>query len=176
MFEDRIIAGRWKGRKLILPDNDAVRPSKNRLRQAVFNMLGSRIEWHGMDVIDVCCGSGAWGIEAASRGAASVLMMDMDVKIAEQNVKALRDAGALSVVKGDVRKWSPPAPVSVVLADPPYAKGLVPEILRRAAEFGNAGSWWAVEHGSEETFDWAGFDAVVTRTFGVSAVTVARRV
>lgn len=175
MFEDRVIAGRWKGRKLILPVNDAVRPSKNKVRQAVFNLLGSRLEWHGMRVVDVCCGSGAWGIEAASRGAGMVVMVDTETKSAEQNVAQLRDTGALQTVQADVRNWTPPLPFEVVLADPPYGKGLVEDVLRRADTFGAAGSWWAVEHGANETFDWSGFDDVVTRVFGASAVTVARK-
>lgn len=172
-FEDRVISGRWKGRKLILPDDSAVRPSKNRLRQAVFNMLGSRLEWQGLRVLELCCGSGAWGIEAASRGAELVVMVDVDTRVALQNVEMLK-AGAISVMKEDVRTWAPPKPFEVVLADAPYGKGITESILRRAAEFGAPGSWWAMEHGSDERFDMSGFDEVVSRAFGVGAITVGR--
>lgn len=172
-FEDRVISGRWKGRKLLLPDDNAVRPSKNRLRQAVFNMLGSRIEWQGMRVLDLCCGSGAWGIEAASRGAEEVVMVDVNIAIAQKNVEALKAMGIFAV-QADVRVWEPGVAFEVVLADAPYSKGITEAILKKAGVFGAPGSWWAIEHSAGEDFDLAAFDDVVVREFGVGAVTVGR--
>lgn len=172
-FEDKVISGRWKGRRLLLPDDSAVRPSKNRLRQAVFNMLSSRIEWPGMRVIDLCCGSGAWGIEAASRGAGEVVMVDVNTDIAQKNVDAIK-AMNIYVVKAEIRMWQPGVPFEVVLADPPYGQGITQSILRRAPAFGALGSWWVIEHGSDEQFDMSAFDEVETRAFGVGSITIGR--
>lgn len=72
----RIIAGKYKGSKLQLPPESVTRPSSSRLRQAVFNILSTRIDWHGITVCDAFAGSGAMGLEALSRGACSVLFCE----------------------------------------------------------------------------------------------------
>ena len=174
MFSDRIIAGTLKGRKLLLPKNDSVRPSKNRVRQAVFNLLGARLDWQGVSVTDLFCGSGAWGLEALSRGADKVILVDMDERTAAHNVKDLAVSGA-SVVSADVRQWTPPALLDVVLLDPPYGKGLAQAVIDRAAKLGKHGSWWCVETGRDEELLWDGFEEVAFRDYGASRVWVARK-
>lgn len=171
-FADRIIAGAWKGRKLVLPKSEGVRPTRNRVRQAAFNLLTARVAWDGARVADLCCGSGAWGLEAESRGAAEVYLVDKDVKVAAQNVAAL-GAGAV-VVKDDVARWQPPALLDVVLADPPYDSGLAAKLVARAKDIGKAGSWWCVETAVGDIIEWDGFEAVEWRDYGVSRVWVGR--
>lgn len=173
LFYDRIIAGNLKGRKVLLPKSDGVRPSKNRVRQAVFNLLGARLEWQGLQVADLFCGSGAWGLEALSRGAAKVILVDMDERTAAINVKDLGAAKA-SVVAADVRQWKPAALLDVVLLDPPYGKGLAQAVINRAAQLAKTGSWWCVETGRDETLEWAGFEDVEFRDYGGSRVWVAQ--
>lgn len=174
-FSDRIIAGVYKGRALVLPADDAVRPTKNRVRQAVFNMLGSRLDWDGLRVVDLCCGSGAWGLEALSRGAAEVVLVDRDVKVAEANAQALGVGAQVEVVKSEVGAWVSAAPFDVVLADPPYALPLAQRLLARAGELGGNGSWWAMETAPSTQLDWAGFEEVVHRDYGGSRIWVGKQ-
>lgn len=172
-FADRIIAGEWKGRKLILPHSESVRPTRNRVRQAAFNLLTARVDWEGVSVVDLCCGSGAWGLEALSRGAKVAYLIDLDVKVAAKNVEALK-ANA-EVVRGDVKAWRPPAPVDVVLADPPYDSRLAGKLVENAAAYGKPGSWWCVETAVGEIVEWDGFEAVEYRDYGVSRIWCARQ-
>ena len=75
----RIIAGQWRGRKLVAPVGDATRPTADRTRETLFSMLVSRIgDFEGLTVADLFAGSGALGLEALSRGAASCLFVEQD--------------------------------------------------------------------------------------------------
>jgi len=172
-FKDRIIAGRWRGRGLVLPKSESVRPTRNRVRQAAFNLLTARMAWQGTAVVDLCCGSGAWGLEAASRGAAKVVLVDSEVAVAKDNVAAL-GAGQVQVVKADVRAWAPGQAFDVVLADPPYGRGMAQALLARTETLGKGGSWWCVETASDEELDWNGFVDVDFRDYGVSRIWVGR--
>lgn len=175
-FTTRIITGKLKGKPLALPTDENVRPTRERVRQAVFNMLNSRMDLDGVTVVDLCCGSGAWGLEAYSRGASKVWLVDKDVKSVRANVAALGLAGDSNVVvvEAEVMGWVPPEVVDVVLADPPYGRGMAKGLLARAKMLGAEGSWWAVEHGTGEVLDWEGFEDVDGRTYGVTSVTLGR--
>ncbi|TKW61844.1 MAG: methyltransferase [Blastochloris viridis] len=175
LFYDRIIAGTLKGRKLLLPKSEGVRPSKNRVRQAVFNLLGARLDWEGLSIGDLFCGSGAWGLEAMSRGAAKAVLVDMDERTAATNVKDL-GLVKVTVTAADVRQWKPSALLDVVMLDPPYGKGLAQAVIDRAALVGKRGSWWCVETGREDELNWTGFEDVEFRDYGASRVWVARQV
>ncbi|PZP39607.1 MAG: 16S rRNA (guanine(966)-N(2))-methyltransferase RsmD [Pseudomonas fluorescens] len=172
VFYDHIIAGSLKGRKVVLPKSDGVRPSKNRVKQAVFNLLGARVEWEGAVVLDLFCGSGAWGLEALSRGAKSVICVDVDERVAAENIKSMGASGC-KAVSADVRLWKPPALADVVLLDPPYGKSLAQAVVKRAGEFGKSGSWWCVETGTDDEIIWDGFEDVKFRDYGASRVWIA---
>lgn len=124
----RIVAGDAGGRRLVVPKGDLTRPTSDRVREGLFNALDARGLVTGAAVLDLYCGSGALGLEAASRGAASVVMVDVSrqaVDAARQNVATLdfpRVAVVLSTVKGYLAR-RPTAPSSLVFADPPYAIG-----------------------------------------------------
>ena len=84
-----ITGGKYKGQKLELSVDSNVRPTKNRVLQAGFNMLGSRLVWDKVKMLDVCCGSGQWGIEALSRGIKHVTFVDLETDIVEKNLKTI---------------------------------------------------------------------------------------
>ncbi|MGI9124785.1 MAG: 16S rRNA (guanine(966)-N(2))-methyltransferase RsmD [Mycobacterium sp.] len=118
----RIVAGAAGGRRLAVPPK--ARPTTDRVREALFNVLAARLDFDGLRVLDLYAGSGALGLEALSRGAASVLLVDSDRRAAEvitRNIAALglpgatvRRGAAAAVLAG------PPVPVDLVFADPPY--------------------------------------------------------
>jgi 16S rRNA (guanine966-N2)-methyltransferase len=174
-FESRISAGILKGKKIILPNNDAARPTRLRLRQAVLNMLVSRVELAGLNVVDLCCGSGALGLETYSRGAAQVTLVDAEVVVARRNVDALGVRNDVNVVQADARTWNAPSPFNIILADPPYGSGIAQGLLARRAQFGKPGSWWVVEVGADEVLDWADFAEVRENVYGISKIGIGRQ-
>jgi len=140
----RIVGGRWRGRSLKGPSSDAIRPTSDRLRETLFNILqhsyGDPIE--GARVLDLFAGTGALGLEALSRGAAFALFVDDGAQargIIRENVEALGAGGATRLFRRDATRMgevAPNAPFSVVFCDPPYSKDLAPKALRSCAEGG----------------------------------------
>lgn len=122
----RITAGEYGGRMIRTPGGD-VRPTQDRVRQALFSSLGAYVA--GATVLDLYAGSGALGLEALSRGAAAVTWVESNPKVLAclaDNVRALAgDDAARGVMRGEVSRYlsrppRPPAPYGLVLADPPY--------------------------------------------------------
>lgn len=133
----RITGGIWRSRILKVP-RAGLRPSQDRLRQGLFSSLGAWIE--GRRVLDLFAGTGALGLEALSRGAASACWVESDSRVLEvlrSNVEALAGRGPhLRIVAGDARDWArlaqrAPGPYDLVLADPPYEEALVGGYLEK---------------------------------------------
>jgi 16S rRNA (guanine966-N2)-methyltransferase len=129
----RIIAGAWKGRALAAPPGLATRPTAQRARQALFDMIlhapwGGREVLEGATVLDAFAGTGALGLEALSRGAADVTFFETDpaaLRILRANIAACGAGGRARVVARDVLKPGPGVAKSLIFLDPPYDKGLV---------------------------------------------------
>ncbi len=99
----RIVAGELKGRRLVAPRGQKVRPTADRVREAVFSALGERVE--GARVLDLFCGTGALAIEALSRGAADAVLVDRDTRPALGNVQMLGLAERVDLVRADAAAW-----------------------------------------------------------------------
>ncbi len=131
----RIIAGQYKGRKLATPANDAIRPTSDRTRESVFNLLmhgayaGEAII--GKHVVDLCCGTGAMGLEALSRGARMATFIDMNkhaLELAKANVLHCGANAAAQFVTADATRL--PAAreaAALVFMDPPYDAMILPQ-------------------------------------------------
>src|SRR5712675_2722777 len=140
----RIVGGRLRGRALAAPKSQAIRPTADRLREALFNILvhayGDPIS--GARVLDLFAGTGALGLEALSRGAAFALFVDDGAEaraLLRQNVEALGLAAVTRIFRRDATKLGPAHPVepfSLVFLDPPYGKGLAEKALVSAREGG----------------------------------------
>jgi len=120
----RVIAGEFKGRKLVVPRGWQVRPTSDRVREATFSALG---EVGGTRVLDLYCGTGALAIEALSRGAAGAALVDRDTRPALGNVERLGLRERVELVRADVSRWlaghatGPKAPrFDLVFVDAPY--------------------------------------------------------
>ncbi|PZN92236.1 MAG: 16S rRNA (guanine(966)-N(2))-methyltransferase RsmD [Alphaproteobacteria bacterium] len=140
----RIISGHWRGRALIAPPGDATRPTADRVREALFSMLTSRLgSFEGLRVFDGFAGTGALGLEALSRGAAHCTFVESDAAA----VKALRTNIAGMKSNADVipapmaTLGQAPAPCDLIMLDPPYGSGLGDLALLRLAERG-----WVAPH------------------------------
>jgi 16S rRNA (guanine966-N2)-methyltransferase len=132
----RVVAGELGGRRLVAPRGWRVRPTSDRVREAIFSALGV-IE--GARVLDLYCGTGALGIEAISRGAVTATLIDRDVRPALGNVRNLKLQDEVSLVRADPTAWLKPrvtthepraAPFDLIFIDPPYklAHRLGPEL------------------------------------------------
>lgn len=121
----RIIAGRFKGRRLQVPRGKVVRPTAERVREAVFDILGPRVA--GARVLDLFAGTGAMALEALSRGAASAVLIDTDpesIRAAEHNALALEVADRVKIVRRDARQGPGPGDdrFDLIFVDPPYGE------------------------------------------------------
>ncbi|QSB13564.1 16S rRNA (guanine(966)-N(2))-methyltransferase RsmD [Natronosporangium hydrolyticum] len=125
----RIVAGRLGGRRLDAPPGRGTRPTSDRVREALFSSLGSLTELAGARFADLYAGSGAVGLEAYSRGAEQVLLVESDQKAARAaraNIAALGAGGAVTLVRSAVSTAlasDPLDPYDIVFADPPYTVG-----------------------------------------------------
>ena len=175
----RVIAGALRGRSLIAPAGDVTRPTADRTREALFSMLASRLgSFEGLAVADLFAGSGALGIEALSRGAASCLFVEQDGAALD----ALRANLTKLALRADVRATSvlalPPAsaPLDLILMDPPYGIGAGAVALDRLARLGWTGraTWISIETARDEKVEVAGFEADAERIHGKARLTLLR--
>ncbi|HMN71673.1 MAG TPA: 16S rRNA (guanine(966)-N(2))-methyltransferase RsmD [Rhodoblastus sp.] len=181
----RIVGGRFRGRTLKGPSSQAIRPTSDRLREAIFNILA-----HGYDgvvedarVIDLFAGTGALGLEAISRGARFALFVDEGSEaraLLRENVEALGLGGLTRIFRRDATKLGDaPAGEKFDLAflDPPYGKGLAPRALAALVE----GGWLAdgaivviEEAAGEEVALPAGMAQLDRRAYGETQIVIAR--
>ena len=181
----RIVGGNLRGRVLAAPKTNAIRPTADRLREALFNILihayGDPVS--GARVLDLFAGTGALGIEAVSRGAAFVLFVDDGAEaraILRENVATLGLGGVTRIFRRDATKLGdahPIAPFSLVFLDPPYGQGLA----ERAIAAARAGGWLAsdalvvVEEAAKADFTApAGFDELERRAYDDTALVMLR--
>jgi len=180
----RVVAGEFRGRSLAAPPGSATRPTSDRAREAIFNIL-DHAPWsegvRGKRVIDLFAGSGALGFEALSRGAAFCLFVETD-EAARGAIRETVDAfglfGRTRVHRRDaadlgVRPGADGPAFDIAFLDPPYAKGLGEASLARLA----AGGWLApgalavFERGAAEpAFDVPGFELLDSRDYGAARV------
>ena len=165
----RIVAGRHCGRRLAAPEGRVTRPTSDRARESLFNMLahgdfgGGGDVFQGARVLDAFCGSGALGLEARSRGADYVVLMDSEaaaISAARGNAALLGEETNVTCLHCDAT--SPPAtpstndePCSLVFLDPPYGGGLAATALTALKDKGwlARGALCVVETGADEGFD-----------------------
>ncbi|MCB1735752.1 MAG: 16S rRNA (guanine(966)-N(2))-methyltransferase RsmD [Gammaproteobacteria bacterium] len=129
----RIIAGEWRGRRVPILDRPGLRPTTDRVRETVFNWLQHILP--GARVLDLFAGAGGLGFEAASRGAAEVVMIEQDVPATNhlRQVADLLRADNVEIVRSDALSWlrtANPPPFDVVFIDPPFNTELAEEALR----------------------------------------------
>jgi 16S rRNA (guanine966-N2)-methyltransferase len=181
----RIVGGRLRGRKLAAPASPAIRPTADRLRESLFNILvhahGAPIA--GARVLDLFAGTGALGIEALSRGAAFALFIDERAEaraLIRENIAALGLGGVTRLFRRDATKLGAAHPVgsfSLIFLDPPYGQGLAEQALASARE----GGWLApdalivVEEAAEPGFKPPdGFTEIERRRYADTEFTLLR--
>ena len=177
----RIIAGEWRGRKLVAPEGKHTRPTADRTRETLFSMLASRLgSFGGLRVADLYAGSGALGLEALSRGAAHATFVETDraaLKAIDQNVIALNTAARISMRAISAATLPPAQPFDLVFADPPYTPGsgsAVAETVARAGWLAPGGLMAIETHKGEPVAPPNGWDVVAERDVGRARLTFLR--
>jgi 16S rRNA (guanine966-N2)-methyltransferase len=143
----RIVGGDFRGRALAAPRSSAIRPTSDRTREAVFNVIAHRYpeKLEGRRVLDLFAGTGALGLEALSRGAAFCVFIEESAEgrgLIRDNVEAFGLQGRTKIFRRDATRLGGVgtlSPFDLVFADPPYGKGLAEPTLRSAKE----GAWLA---------------------------------
>lgn len=185
----RIVSGRFRGKALVAPPGAGTRPTSDRARQAVFNIL-EHAPWspglHEARVIDLFAGSGALGLEALSRGAAWCLFVETDDAARgaiRENVEAMHLFGQTRVHRRDAtnlgaKPAADGAPFDIAFLDPPYAKGLGEKALAGLVEGGwlKVGAVVVYERGaSEPDVEPPGYERLDARDYGAARVLFLRR-
>ncbi len=182
----RIVAGRHRGRVLAAPEGGDTRPTSDRAREALFNILAHRYAPEDFSlaearVLDLFAGTGALGLEAYSRGATHVTFVERApaaLAALAANIRALKAETATAVLKADATHLPrATVPCSLVLLDPPYAAGAAADALASAAAAGwlRAGAVVVAETAASELPAWPqGFAVDDRRAYGKAALTFLR--
>jgi 16S rRNA (guanine966-N2)-methyltransferase len=178
----RIIAGRWRGRRLLPPRDRTIRPMTDRVRQAVFDILTTRMEFDGIDVLDLFSGSGSLGLEALSRGAHHITFVENSreaIEILRQNVHSFACDAESTIHQADVFWYLSHAThaFDLVLLDPPYRLSSIHDLPRAVSTSGvvRPGAFVVMEH-SRETAVPAPVpeEEAIRRSFGQTGVLMFR--
>ena len=175
----RIIAGKNRGLKLAdLGKGDMaahLRPTTDRVRESLFNILQNWVDFNGLRVLDLFAGTGALGLEALSRGAQHATFVEngrVGQKLIQQNITLMRASDGTTLLTQDATKLTPGAPCDLVFLDPPYGQSLGEQALTSA----QAQGWIApnalivFEEASAKTLE--GFIMQYTRKFGGTTLTL----
>ena len=184
----RVIGGKFKGLKLMPPNDLGIRPTSDRLKEALFSILNSKkynINIHNSSVIDICSGTGALGIEALSRGAKEVCFIDKDIKsirIIQKNTSKLNinheDKIFIKIIKDEVTKalQKIDSIYDIVLIDPPYNTNIINETLQDLKNYNliKTHSYIFAESSNAEIFDFNGYEILDTKKYGKSKLTILK--
>ncbi len=180
----RIIAGRFRGRTLVTPKSGAVRPTADRVREAVFSILGDQVV--GSRVLDLFAGTGALGLEALSRGAACAVFVEQH-RSSVALIRANLERCGIHSPEGEILAMSATAAVSrlasqnrlfdLIFMDPPYGKGWVGKILGLLDPIAGPDALIIAEHHDQDPVpnSLPPWEAVDRRRYGTVAVTIFHR-
>lgn len=183
----RIVGGRYRGKQLAAPDGLNTRPTTDRAREGLFNILENGVPGFrlpGASVADLFAGSGALGLEALSRGADSLVLVENDrtaLAVIRQNVGSLKpeDSTKVKVMKTDAASLpASTSPLDLILMDPPYHSGLAGPVISKLATTGWAGpeTVIVVELAKDEDEpDIDGFELLKSRAYGIARFDIFRR-
>lgn len=181
----RVVGGELRGRSLATPQGDAIRPTSDRVRESLFNILAHAdgVELQDARVLDLFAGTGALGIEALSRGAKFCLFVDDGTEargLIRTNMENFSLTGRSRIFRRDATSLGPTGTMGefdIVFADPPYRKGYGEKALRSAADGGwlRKGTVIMLEEATDTNVELGtGFDVFDSRVYGETTVRLAR--
>ena len=181
----RIVAGKFRGKQLHSPSDDSIRPTADRVRESMFNILASRLGpvFDGVRVLDLFAGTGALGLEALSRGASHVTFVDMGAEsrgLIRDHIEAFGAGGITKLLRRDATDLGTPGTFGqfdLVFLDPPYGKGLGEQALQGLRDGGwlSPGAIVVFERGSgEPEIETPGYERLDARDYGAARVLFLR--
>ena len=177
----RIVAGQFRGRPLQAPAGSETRPTADRVREALFSMLASRLgSFDDLKVADLFAGSGALGFEALSRGAAHVTFVENDRRAQaalKANAERLDVTDRVRVVGGSALALPRSEAFDLILADPPYSPGSGSAVVKAVADAGwlAAGGWLSVETDRRDSVESGRYKIELEREIGRARITLLRQ-
>lgn len=178
----RIISGNYRGKKLLSPDSDKIRPTSDRTREAVYNILYSKLSGSlsEFSLLDVFSGSGAFALEAISRGIQNVGMIDLDTRLLSKNVDLFpKEKSKIKVMKLDATSLPQATEsYSLLFMDAPYNRGLSEKALFQLAEKGwlKKSALCIIEVERKEQLSIpAGYELIDERVYGLAKVIFLER-
>lgn len=174
----RIIGGKYRGKKLISPSSPAVRPTSDKAREALFNILRSRLgnDFSKLKLLDVFTGSGAFGLEAISQGFAYVMMIDIDTSQAQKNINLFtEEKSKIKLIKADACSITEKnEKFDVMFMDAPYNQGLSEKALNNLHNWLNDGALCLIEVEKNEKCNLPeGYKLLDERRYGLAKVIIA---
>ena len=184
----RIISGKFRGLKLQPPVDFNIRPTSDRLKESLFSILESNkynISIPNSNVIDICSGTGALGIEALSRGAKLIYFIDKDPKainVLQKNISKLKidckDQTHIKIIRDDanIALQNIKNNFDIVLIDPPYNSNIIEECLVKLKLYNliDLDSYIFAESSKNENFDFDGFDMLDKKIYGNSKLSILK--
>jgi 16S rRNA (guanine966-N2)-methyltransferase len=177
----RIIAGEWRGRSIEAPPGAGTRPTADRVRETLFSILASRLgNFEDLRVADLFAGSGALGLEALSRGAASATFVENNPKaiaVIRRNGAKLGAEGRVNVLAASALGLPRSEPFDLIFADPPYAEGSGNAVVASvdAANWLAAGGWLVIETARGEAVGPGKLSLDSARDVGSARISLLRR-
>jgi 16S rRNA (guanine966-N2)-methyltransferase len=175
----RIIAGAWRGRRLEAPPGQKTRPTADRVRETLFSMLASRLgTFEDLRVADLFAGSGALGLEALSRGAASAAFVENDAQAAAVIKRNAAKFGAsVQIYSRSALTLPRSEPFDLIFADPPYAVGSGSAVVEAVAkaDWLAPGGWMSIETACKDVVDPGAFQLETSRDVGRARLWLLRR-
>jgi len=180
----RIIAGVYRGRQLASARDKSIRPTTDRAKQTIFDILSARMSWDGVRVLDLFSGTGSLGLEAISRGASLATFVEnarSSLDVLEHNIRSLGCDDQCTAYQADVFWYLKTARqvFDVIFADPPYRLERIGEIPLRIHESSASrhGSWVVMEHSRESAVELRESDyEIIRKPFGQTTVLILRTV
>ncbi len=179
----RIISGRARGTKLMTLEGLDTRPTTDRVKESLFNLL--QYDFYNKQVLDLFAGSGALGLEAISRGAQSAIFVDMNkacIEIIRKNAEKTRFLEEVKLVQGEcvsaIHRLERDS-IDLIFMDPPYSKDYVEPILQTIINDGilKIEGIVVIEHAKNDVWNLpVALELVKTRTYGITSLTIYRRV
>lgn len=152
----RIISGTFGGRRLSPPKNITARPTTDFAKESLFNLLQNRMEFEGIDMLDLFAGTGGIGLEFVSRGAREVTAVELAHTQQNFIIQTCKQLGIrnLSLIRGDVFRYLNACRISYdfIYADPPYALDRLEELPDLVLPRLKEGGWFVLEHGKDRDF------------------------
>ena len=184
----RVIGGKYKGLKLLPPDNTKIRPTSDRLKESLFSIITSnkyKINIDNCNVLDICSGTGSLGIESFSRGANAVYFIDKDhnsINLIYKNISKLnidiKLENKIKIIKDEATKAlkNINEVFQIVLIDPPYNSNITEKCLFKLKKLSliNQDSYVFTESSKTEDFNYDGYEILDIKIYGNSKLTILR--